>query len=61
MGIYTTCFDQQKLRKVFGIEIDSCADSYILYVKMQKIDMFRIKKIKSDLVKRLKIDDKIIE
>lgn len=30
MGIYTACFDQLKIRKVFGIEIDTSADSYIL-------------------------------
>jgi len=61
MGIYTTCFDQQKIRKVFGTEIDSSADSYILYKKMQEVDGSKIAKIGNDLKKRCKIDNTIIE
>ena len=61
MGIYTTCFDQQKIRKVFGIEIDSSADSYILYKKMLEVDKNNVKKIESDLKSNCKIDKTIIE
>ena len=61
MGIYTTCFDQQKIRKIFGTEIDSSADSYILYKKMQEVDKSKIANIGNDLKKRCKIDNTIIK
>jgi L-fucose isomerase-like protein len=60
MGIYTTCFDQQKIRKVFGTEIDCSADSYILYRKMQGIDKSKIQEVESDLKSRCVLEDDII-
>jgi L-fucose isomerase-like protein len=60
MGIYTTCFDQQKIRKVFGTEIDCSADSYILYRKMQTIRKSKIQEIESDLKSKSVLKDDII-
>lgn len=61
MGIYTTCFDQQKIRKVFGTEIDCSADTYILYEKMKMHKKDKIITIKNNLKERCKISDSIIK
>ena len=61
MGIYTACFDQLKIRKVFGIEIDCSADSFILYKKMQDISKEEIKKIKSNLENTCSTDKAVLE
>ena len=61
MGIYTTSFDPLKIRSVFGAEIDTSADSYILYKKMQDVDTEAIKEVEKDLRKRCDIAEKIQE
>jgi len=61
MGIYTTCFDQQKIRNVFGTEIDSSADSYILYKEMEKIPTSEIETAVHDISRRCDVDDSIRE
>jgi L-fucose isomerase-like protein len=61
MGIYTTCFDQLKLRDVFGVEVDTSADSYILFKKMEEVEHGDIAKIDSYLKKNCIINEKIIK
>ncbi|MCL5770906.1 MAG: hypothetical protein M1479_01330 [Actinobacteria bacterium] len=61
MGIYTTCFDQLKIRNVFGIEIDTSADSYILFKYMEEVKEEEISEIESLLQKTCSINDEIIK
>jgi L-fucose isomerase-like protein len=61
MGIYTTCFDQQKIRKVFGTEIDCSSDSYILYKKMQGLDKAKVTEVENELKSRCAVDEKVIK
>ena len=61
MGIFTTCFDQQKVRRVFGTEIDCSADSYILYRKMQEMDEMNISDIGNEIKSRCAVDDAVIK
>lgn len=63
MGIYTACFDQLKIRKVFGTEIDSSSDSYLLFKRMEEIseNEIDINIMISGLSKKCKIDPLIIK
>jgi L-fucose isomerase-like protein len=61
MGIYTTAFDQLKIRKVFGTEIDCSADSYILFKKMQEQGEKEVSHVESELKNRCKVDEAIIK
>lgn len=61
MGIYTTCFDQLKIRDVFGVEINTSADSYILFKKMEDVQNDEIKEAESMLKSNCIVDQKIIK
>ena len=61
MGIYTTCFDQLKIRSVFGVEIDSYADSYLLYDQMMKVEEKRTGPVLEELKKRCQIDEQVVK
>jgi L-fucose isomerase-like protein len=61
MGIYTASFDPQKIRAVFGTEIDTSADSYILYMKMKGADAGSVKEMEKEIAKTCEIDEKIKE
>jgi L-fucose isomerase-like protein len=60
MGIYTTCFDEHKIRRVFGAEIDSSADSYILYKKMQEVKQLDVDAVDIVLRGRCTIDERVV-
>jgi len=60
MGIYTACFDQLKIRKVFGTEIDTSADSYILYMQMLEVCEEEINNIINKLSKKCIINEEIV-
>ncbi|MBN2073355.1 MAG: hypothetical protein JW770_05365 [Actinobacteria bacterium] len=60
MGIYTACFDQLKLRDVFGVEIDTSADSYILFKRMEEITQGEIGETGAILKRDCIIDEEII-
>jgi len=61
MGIYTACFDEHKIRAVFGTAIDSSADSYILYRKMQEIEKADVDALEKTLRERCKVDERVSE
>ena len=61
MGIYTACFDQQKIRQVFGTEIDTSADSYILAREMDEVDSEEVDKSRKILSQRCLIDEGIVQ
>jgi L-fucose isomerase-like protein len=60
MGIYTACFDEHKIRRVFGTEIDSSADSYILYRKMQEAKQEDVDAVEKGLRDRCAIDERVV-
>ncbi|MCL5069547.1 MAG: hypothetical protein M1308_01400 [Actinobacteria bacterium] len=60
LGIYTACFDLHKVRNVFGIEIDTSADSFILYKNMEEVEANEISDVKSILAEQCEIHDEII-
>ena len=61
MGIYTACFDQHKIRRVFGTEIDTSADSYILVKEMDEVDSEEVDKSRKILSQRCLIDEEIVQ
>lgn len=61
MGIYTTCFDQHKIRSVFGTEIDTSADSYLLYKNMENIPAAEVEKVENRLMERCSVDNAVLE
>lgn len=61
MGIYTATFDGLSLKKVFGIEVDSAADSYILVEEMKKISPDEILSVESRLKNTCEVKDEIIQ
>jgi len=61
MGIYTACFDQLKIRKYFGVEIDTSSDSYLLFRRMEEISKDEVDIMIRSLSKRCKIDPIIIK
>jgi len=61
MGIYTTCFDQHKIRSVFGTEIDTSADSYILYRNMENVPAAEVEKVEYRLMERCSVDNAVLE
>jgi len=61
MGIYTATFDGLALKKVFGIEVDPAADSYILVEEMKKISPEEILPVQSQLKSTCEVEDIIIQ
>jgi L-fucose isomerase-like protein len=61
MGIYTACFDEHKIRAVFGTEIDSSADSYILCRKMEDVGKTDADEVEKALRARCTVDEKAVE
>jgi L-fucose isomerase-like protein len=61
MGIYTTCFDQHKIRSVFGTEIDTSADSYLLYKNMEDIPAAEVKEVEGRLRAYCSVDEAVVE
>jgi L-fucose isomerase-like protein len=61
MGIYTTLFDQHRIRSVFGTEIDTSADSYILCKKMEDIPADEVDEVEERLKARCRVDEVVVE
>jgi len=61
MGIYTASFNELSLKKVFGIEIDSSIDSYILVEEMNKINRNEILPVEARLKEYCEVKSEIVE
>ena len=60
MGIYTASFDELSLKRVFGIEIDSSIDSYILIEEMNRISGDEILPLEVRLKKYCEVKNEIV-
>jgi L-fucose isomerase-like protein len=60
MGIYTACFDQLKIRQVFGAEIDASADSYILSERMNHVDEELVRQKARQLQESCRVDEEVV-
>lgn len=61
IGIYTTCFNQHKIRSVFGTEIDTSADSYLRYKNMENIPAADVEKVEGRRRAYCSVDEAVIE